>query len=477
MANIEPLRPFQAEDVPYFLTHPRSMILYEPRLGKTVVSCNVLALDPKTSDILIICSKNAMSVWLDHIKSWFTALQPDWRIDFRIVRSKNNSGKAVREEMWARPRKPGFITVYLVTFNALLFDQEFITSRRITFDSIIADEIHTKLRNRKTKSSIFIKALARKARRVHLLSGTLAGKWGPADYFSPLSILNPIEFASYWKFANTFCVFVETYFGREIIGTKNMDAFHRILQRFAKIRDRATYGPQMPKVTRDLLRVDMTSEQSKLYDTIGRENFAFTEHGTIILAENALVRMLRKRQILVCPKILDPKLGVGGAFEDILERLAQAKEDEDAEGQHIVIFSAVRAALPFYVAELRAAGYSNVFVLAGGTEPEDLVKITSAFEKTKGILLCTTQFAQAFSLASSHICYHIGWDYDPNNNKQAEDRLVAQSGDYSINSWYYAYNDTDDDWLAEQITIKSRIIHFTQTNPKDLPKPELFSGT
>lgn len=468
MANIEDLRPFQSDDVPYFLTHLKSLILYEPRLGKTVVACNVLAKDPKTlgSKVLIACSKNALSVWIDHIEAWFKYLQPTWNLDIRIIRGKNSGAKAEREYKWAIPQRPNTVTFYLTTFNGALNDWEYLKAKKLdVFDTIIGDEVHTKLRNRKTKTAEMLKALVRKCRRFHALSGTLVGKWGPADYFGVLNIINPYEFSSYWAFVNAFCIVVENYWGKEIIGVKNMDAFHTLLSRFARIRDRKTYGPQMPKVTRDLKHVEMTKEQAVLYDAVGDSGFAVTDNGTIIIARNALEKVTRKRQILTCPKIVDPKLGVGAAFEDVLENLEEAKENEDAEGQHIVIFSAVRKALPHFEAALRNAGYKNVFTLAGGTEPEDLVRITANFRRTKGIMLCTTQFAQAFSLDTARECYHIGWDYDPNNNKQAEDRLVGQTGDHRINSWYYAYRHTDDEIFAVNITQKHHIIRITNVDP------------
>lgn len=463
MANIEPLRPFQAEDVPYFLSHPKSMILYEPRLGKTVVTCNVVALDPETrGSVLIACSKNALSVWIDHIQSWFAYLRPDIRLDFRLIRG----GVLERKALWTAPRDPNALTIHLITFHSLLTDEDILVKNKLRFDTVIGDEVHTRLRNRKTKSSEQFRRLAKESRRYHALSGTLTGKWGPADYWNIINMINPYEFGSYWKFVGTYCLLEDGYFGKEIVGVRNEEAFHRTLARYGRIRKRADVAPQMPKVQRDLLYVDMAPDQAKLYEQIGRESIAFTEGGNVVVSRNSLERMTRKRQLLTCPKILDKTLGVGAAFENILENLAEARENEDTAGQHIVIFTAVRKAIEHWEAALRNAGYTNVFTLVGGTEPEDVVRITNAFEQTRGIMICMTQFAQAFSLASSTLCYHIGWDYDPNNNRQAEDRLVAQVGDWTINSYYYAYKATDDDLLAYRITMKNKLIYATTTNPK-----------
>lgn len=475
MANIEPLRPFQEEDVPWFLQHLKSMMLYEPRLGKTVVSCQVLAKDPLTTSVLVACSKNAVSVWIDHIATWFKHLIPDKPIDFRVISGKGSNAALQRQEEWKRPRKPGHITIYLVTFKALLNDWPWLQSQKLTtYDTIIGDEVHKVLRSRKTLTTKVFQWLVKNCRRFHALSGTLAGKWGPADYYNLLNIINPYEFSSYWRFVGTWCIVIDGYWGKEILGPKNRDNFHLMMSRFARFRDRKTYGPQMPKVVRDLYHVKMSPKIRALYDGIGRDSFTFTDAGNIIIARNSLEKHMRKRQLLTCPAIVDPTLGVGAPMEEILDILADAKELENELDQHIVIFSALRASLQHFEGALRAAGYANVYTLAGGTEPEDLVRITQDFRRTKGIMLCTTQFAQAFSLDSSRVCYHIGWSWDPNENKQAEDRLVAQSGDYFINSYYFAHDNSDDDNLAVAVTQKNMNIYLTNTNPK--LQPEKVAG-
>lgn len=476
MAVIEPLRLFQEEDVPFFLSHPKSLILYEPRLGKTVVSCNVLALDPKTSSVLIACSKNAMSVWIDHIKVWFNHLIPDKKVDFRIIRGKGGNSALQRQEEWTRPREADTITVYLVTFAALLIDWPFLQQKKLTtFDTIIGDEVHRVLRSHKTKTSGMFRWLVKNCRRCHLLSGTMVSKWGPADYFAALQVLNGYEFSSYWKYVNTWCITFQGMWGMEIVGPKNREQFHRMMSRYCRMRDRATYGPQMPSIVRDRIYFDLDSKIRALYDQIGREKFAITPNGNVVVARNSLEKFARKRQLVTCPAIIDPTLGVGAAFEYVLGHLEEAKEDDDQLSQHIVIFTSLRKAIPHFTAALVAAGYRDVFTLAGGTEPEDLVRITNDFTRTKGIMLCTTQFAQAFSLSSSRICFHIGWSYDPNENKQAEDRLVAQQGDYSINSWYMSATNTDDDDLGEAVIAKNRTITLTNRDPSLDPEPFMSS--
>lgn len=467
MANIEPLRVFQAEDLPWFLKVKRSMILYEPRMGKTVEVCHILASDDECEVILIACSKNALGVWMDHLESWFKVLAPNKTIDIRVVRGKGGTAAASRQEIYKRLRTAD-VTIYLTTFNALINDWPFLESfKSLRFDTLIGDEVHTKLKNRKTKSAEIFRKITKSVKRFHPLSGTLAGKWGPADFWALLNMISPHEFSSYWAFVNTFCHVVEGPFGMEIIGVKNVHNWHLLLARYARIRDRATHASQMPKVERSLLWVDMLPGQRKLYEAMDKTMVTFTDSSKLIVAANSLEQFMVKRQLLTCPAIIDPKLGVGGAMEDLLDKMQEAKELGDEAGYHIAIFTAFRSALPHFESILQANGFS-VQLLYGGLEPEDLALRIAKFRESKGVIICTTKFAQAFSLVPATQCFHIGYEHDPNENKQAEDRLVPQSGPNNINSWYYSYRETDDIFMAERTIIKHEIIQVTSTRPEGM---------
>ena len=456
---------FQNEDVPFFLSHLKSMVLYEPRLGKTVVTCKTLALDPETTTVIIACSKNAFQTWMDHIPSAFAKYAPDRTVEVRIIRGKGSKAKAQREAAWTRPRTTD-VTVYIITFAALINDYPFLSSGKARFDSVIGDEVHTKLKKRTNKSCIIFRDFVAKSRRFMALSGTLAGKWGPADYWAILNMCNKREFSSFWNFVHMFCHVVDNGFGMEIVGVKNSEEFHRLMDRYARLRKRKIVRPEMPITVRALKPVEMTAQQAKLYDTLASDKLVETPEGNLIVVANSLEEHMRRRQILTCPGMLSPDLGVGGAMEDILDILDEARENDDREGQHIVIFTAFRRALPIWEEYLRANGYEHIYQLYGGLEPEDLTARIKGFKENMGIILCTTKFAQAFSLASSKVCYHIGYEYDPNDNIQAEDRLVPTVGDYSINSFYYSYRDTHDDVMAERINIKQQMIHMTTTNDR-----------
>lgn len=461
MSHIEALRPFQEEDLPFFMRVKKSLILYEPRMGKTVISCKIIAEDPECNTILVACSKNALSTWLDHLQTWFKEINPTFSIDIRLVRGKGSTAAAIRKGIWERP-KTADVTVYLVTYKVLLNDF-LILPKWLRFDTIIADEFHRALQNRANKSSEIFRKLVKVAKRFHPLSGTSVGKLGPADLWAVLNMCNPQEFSSYWNFVRTHCYVEEGAFGMEIIGVRDPVNWKLTLLRYARVRDRATHAPQMPKVQRDLLWVAPSAGQWKFYSQMEKDMVSITPDGKLHVAINSLEEFVRKRQILTCPAILDPSLGVGTAMEDLVEKMEEAREDKDEAGYHIAIFTAYKKALEPWQRYLEEKGFS-VQLLHGGLEPEDLDQRIAHFRLDKGVILCTTKFAQAFSLTPAIQCFHIGWEFNPNENKQAEDRLVPQEGNFNINSWYYAYNNSDDIYYADRVTQRHEFIKRTLGN-------------
>ena len=461
---IEPLRSYQEEDLPFFLVNPRSMILYEPRMGKTVIACNVMAHDNDCERILIVCPKNAMGVWYDHIKEWFAYICPEFTLDIRLVRGKGSKASFERNKVWTNPIRCA-ITVWIVTFGALDRDIEFLQlpstiKSGLTFDTVIGDEIHRRLRNRKNKTTKYIKWLCRPqvCKRVHMLSGTMAGKGGPQDFWAVLNILNPGEFSSFWRYANQWCETTNNGFGMEIIGPKNLRMFHQnILDRYSRRRFRK--DTKMPKIQRSLKKVEATTEQLKIVHGLQTDSLAWIGD-KLIVAATSLEAVLRKRQVLTCPKLLNPELGYGAALEDLIEYLTDEDNELSEDDKHIVIFSDFRKALPWFEHALKGAGFENVWQLYGGMEFELQQERINLFRKTKGIILCSTQYAQAFSLVPATQCFHIGYAWDPNDNKQAEDRLVPQEGENPIDSYYYGYRGIDEG-IAESVSIKNKLISLT----------------
>jgi len=464
--------PFQREDIPWFFKNSRSLNLYEQRLGKTVVTSTVLALDSRCKRVLIACPKNAFLEWCDHITKFFKLLCPNRGIEIRIIRGKGSTAALDRQEIYLRePTQPNNTIVYITSFAALLRDKLFLqlpsTIKRIGhFDTVIGDEVHKCLRNRKTETAKCFKWLTslKWCNRVHLLSGTLSGKNGPPDLWTCLNLCNPGYFSSYWRLVDAFMHVDDFGYGKVVgeIRTENIQNWYKLLDLYSRRRFRRIERPNMPKIIRSLRAVDATNEQIKLVAQLKSKILIHpSEQMTVI--SSSIEEPLRLRQILICPKILDPIYGYGAPITDLIERLQDPESCPTDEDKHLVIFTPYAKALPFFEQALREAGFKNIFLLQGGIEPEEQRIRVAEYRRTKGIILCTIKYAEAFSLAGAEQCVFIGYEWDPNENKQAEDRLIPQSGDLSINAFYY-YSPGIDEFIAEYVNIKNQRITITIGN-------------
>ncbi len=463
--TISPLRKYQAEDFVFHFEKRRTLILWEQRLGKTVEVVNLVAADTLCTRVLINCPKNAIGVWRAHFTDWFKHLQPGKTLEIRIVRGMGAKAALLRKQEWYRPATTD-VVVWIATNGVMDHDHVHLMQERKRFNCVIVDEAHRRCKNRKNKSIRWLKFFTDPTHcaRFHALSGTLAGKGGTQDFWTLLNLIDPKKFSSFWRYADRYCEFVETQWGKEFIGPKHIEEFKALIRSYATIRKRSECAPQMPAIQRDLLKVELNTIQRQMLMSIKDDDVYFKDD-VMILASTSLEKHLRIRQILCCPAIFDAKLGVGAAMEDVIERLTDSELEED--DKFIVIFTDFRGAITPFAEALTSRGIP-VQCLYGGIEPEVQEERISQWHRDRGVMLCTSQYAEAFSLAGASYCITIGYSLNPNVNKQAEDRLVPQEGLNPINSYYYCYKDTSDENMAEQVNIQQRVINTIMSEKKPI---------
>jgi SNF2 family DNA or RNA helicase len=318
------------------------------------------------------------------------------------------------------------------------------------YDLIIVDEAK-RIRGRDGKAFTLLKPLSREAEYVWLLTGT-PGKL-PGDFFTMFHLLDHRYFSSYWKFVEAFCYVQKNEFGAfEVLGLKNPDAWYQLLEFKASILTKKDVGHR--ETVRQVLHVDMDPKQAKLYKELDESMFAFSGD-QMIIAQTHMTKVLRFRQLLCCPKILDPEASIGAAFEDYVETI---KNDTDP---HTVVFTPFITAIPYFERYLHENGFSNTFALSGGLDPDELQRRIEAWRKTKGQLICSILYATAFSLEPATECFFIGYEWDPEDNAQAEERLNRLTTKEQVNAYYYAYNGTYTSQHLQILTDKQRQIQQT----------------
>lgn len=437
------------------VSRKRHLLLFRMGLGKTVTTTKA-AYDVEARCILILCPKNAIRVWEDHIKEWYDGLDfasgkvtEETETSFHIFRWRkkyNNADK--RRKLWQSIDRGAKVNVYITTFAGYVSDHIFFTQK---YDAIIVDEAK-RIRNRKSKAFEYLKPLAKAAKYVWLLTGT-PGRM-PPHFWTMLHLVDHKYFSSFWKFVGAFMYTQKNHFGGlEILGLKNPGAWEHLLSMYATILTKEMVGHR--ETQRQYLWVEMNDEQEMLYKQM-QEDMMIVGEDQIIIASTSLTQTLRYRQLLVCPKILGDNYGVGAAFEDFVDSMKEGDIDS-----HTVCFSPFTDAFPHFRAYLHANGFKNVFILQGGMGADELAETIDRYRATKGIILCSILYATAFSLEPAESCYFFGREWDPEDNAQAEDRLNRLTTPYQVNAYYYAYEDTYD--LEQNVILDDKTKWERQT--------------
>ena len=402
--------------------------------------------------ILIACSGPAIATWLRQLPEWTNT--PELKDDITIVRGNKHK----RMIMWSAAETSGR-GIYLINYSILLRDAEVI--KQIPWVAIIADEYHKCMRRKKkNKTYAAFQQMTRHTEVLVLASGSSLRK-DPSSMFTLFQLVKPKLFRSYWKFVNTYCIVQEGYYGKEILGPRNVGQFKKIMDRYLAYIPKEVVADQLPEGRRMPLVAEMTRTQGKLYGALAKDMVAWLESGEIIALPNVLTKILKLRQLLCCPKILDTSLDMGGGFETIVDRVE--------EDPHCVIFVPFRPACNYVVDELHKRGHKHVYMIRGGITTEQQTWDVNAFKQMRGILVCTIAYAESFDLETCKTSYFLGYDYSLDINEQAEGRTRRAISQHDFVTWHYIkYLDTIDQKFLAELDSDAINVNRVLTRPKEL---------
>lgn len=371
----------------------------EMGMGKTPPTLKALE-ELDLPSCMIIVTKRAFIGWRRMMKAYHPAM---WA-KYQVIIERNTP---LRKAQWAA-QKPFVIT----TWDWFIRDQAMIVRRN--FSQIVCDEAHKYIRSRKTKSFAALKAMQYLG--IFIITGSPVSR-GAEQFWTYLNLMNPKLFRSYWKWVNTFCIVIETPFGRMIEGTKNLDSLQAVLRQYFVLLRKADVGKV--KKRRMFLDAVMTPEQQKAYNSLRDEMCLELESGELLVAASPMTACLRMRQLLCCPAILDPRLGIGGGLTAIIDELREV----EFVAQHCVIFTPFRAAVPIISAAIREQLQKQTFEFMGGLEPDELERRLASWREAKGVGVCVIKYAESFDMETCDKGFFLGYEWDPYENYQAEDRI------------------------------------------------------
>lgn len=442
------LKPPQLLGYYFGITHPKHILSMDKGMGKTLVYLSV-ALKGEPENVIICCPTNAMASQRREILRHF----PFYADKFTFVRGQ----AAQRHKLWRKPGNRLFITTP-ATLQTDLGHRElrkgsgqfseanvpaWVTSGDL--DHLQLDEFHKYIR--RPKSGMFKMLKTLRPQTLIADSGSPVST-GPHELWPALHLCDRKFWSSYWDYVRRFSVTHEGPFGIEIIGPKDVDAWRRATAGYVyhRRKDPRDYPPK----SRYLLDFDLEPWQRKLHDDLRNELWASTDEGVYITARNSLDALYRARLGLICPKALDQSFGVGAGIEGIVE--------DSSDLNHVVISTPFKAPIPHLDAFLKAAG-RKTWILAGGLgiDPDKQDRLISEFENQGGVLIQTIKYATSYEfIGGPEHNYFLGYEYDPEDNKQAEDRFQRISSTRPSFHWYIRFPDTYDEELIERLVIKGQ---------------------
>lgn len=455
--------------VNYGWTHNKHILALDKGMGKTVTYLTA-AFRGAPEYVVIACPTNAMAAQRREILAHF----PFYADRFTFVRGQ----AAQRYKQWRTPN----VRVFITTTATLQSD---IGGRELTkgtgrnsqviappwllsthLDHLGIDEFHKYLR-RRSKTWEQLKKL--KPETLILDSGSPVSG-GPHDLWPALNLCDPKFWSSYWNYVKQFCLCDEGWGGKGQvpIGPKaDVQPWRNAIAPyvFSRKKDPRDFPPK----SRFFMDLDLPSWQRKLHDDLRNELFTMwspdalhdgrppkrdgdTAIGGMLIARNVGDAIYRARLSLICPQALDPSLPVGAGIEAI------AEDAEDLE--HFVLTTPFRAPIPFLKAYLESKG-RRVWVLSGGLgiDPDRQDAIIDEFQRVGGVCIQTTKYATSYEfIRGPEHNYCLGYEHDPEDNKQAEDRMQRLSSTRPSFHWYVRFAGTYDSDQMERIIMKGENI-------------------
>ena len=423
------LRPYQVKAATQLLTRQRHYLADSPGVGKTpptVVAIAALGFP----DTLIICPKNAIGVWEYHLAAMFN------------VKAKTyTAGRAKTADITS--------TGVLITNYEQMGD---ILARRPHWPIIVFDEAH-RLRNRKTKAYSVAKYFT--SSYLFMLSGTPVSK-GAHDLWAPLAMIAPQQFPAYWPFVGKYCYANKSWGGSiNVYGIKDPKRLATDISPYFTRRLKKDVLPELPVKMRMKIPLHMTPLQRKAYIELVKTMMTeAADH--LIMVQSAAVRSIRLRELLVSPRLL----GInddGAAIPALMEALEE-------RGTPSIVFTPFRGGVKLIAESARRLGWETN-ELMGGLPAKRTDAIVRAFQDSTNphrILVSTVQVGTSWTGTAAQQMYAVGYDWSPQINEQAEDRMNRFGGN-GYECYYFCHLGTIDEHVLEinsgKQTIENLIIN------------------
>jgi SNF2 family DNA or RNA helicase len=318
---------------------------------------------------------------------------------------------------------------------------------RFNPDLLVVDESH-KIKATKSNVSRVFARLSKTVRRRVILTGTVMPH-SPMDVFGQWRFLDPYAFGEpqpdgsvkqmTWEDFQTTYRRMGGFMGKEVKGYQNLDRMQSIMARNAVVARKAD-ALDLPPTTDVVIPVALSPEETRAYAEMKTMLSTSLADGTLTVADNRLVQMLRLRQVTSGHLPGDgsgPVHVIGTSKVDTIKSLV---EDTLAGEKRIVIFCLFSAEIAMLAKALTAKG-TEVMVIQGGTLAKERLAMRLRFGSASPARIVMIAQIKTMSLAvnelvtASHAIFG-SLSQQRDDLEQAKARLDRQGQTKPVTFWY-----------------------------------------
>jgi len=400
------LHPYQRVGVEFLRVGERVLLADAPGLGKTVQALMALAYEkPKRT---LIISTGAKWNWRREAAKW----------DFEPIEVADGERHMRYKLLRSHPPRVAINYHMLLTYPEIL---------QTKWDIIIADEVHH-LKNHQTNWTK--KSYTLKSEQFWGLTGTPLMN-NVDEIWSPLHLLDPHRFTSYWRFLDQYAILEENYAygGKEVKGPKNVYWLNQLLAQYMLRRTKSEVLEQLPPMIPKTIDVELSDEHLALYRKVKKNLLAEIKEFGLLPSDNAATLAIRLRQAVSCPQVLGLpiKSAKTKVAVDLLEELI-------ANGQKTIVFGYFRATCED-LRDLATAKNWPVYFTTGEVERRHRDPTIEAFKAHEGpaVLVGTIgALGEAWDIPQANNVIFMEKSWVPSDNEQAWQRAHRASTEHQI---------------------------------------------
>lgn len=418
MTSPLPLAKHQEEGIAWIHQVKRGLLGDEPGLGKSRVAIEAFN---NADRVLVIAPSMVISggTWTDELEKWATDPGKFVIAPYSMLNARVKTGaRGTKPVKQLRPEFEGY------------------------WDAIIVDEAHY-TKGRATSWTWAVEEIAKKSGSVLEMTGTPMPNWAN-ELFTLLRVIWPDEarpgglYGSFWRWAEEWFQISPSPFsstgqvigglkrcGRECASRSPLDPCEHF-QDFAKrnlgnrflrrLRDECL---DLPELTTQVVRIEMNTNQKRLYRELKNELVTRTDDGQELVAWTNGSKQVMLDRLTTSDWMLDPKTVIpsGGKFD-------QLKFDLEGRSRPTLVLAHYRQTVEACVAVAKSLKLSAVAVHGGVSDAIKSQAIADFKAGRLDVLVGSLEtLAEGLTLTVADMAIFVEMSYKPSRNEQARYRV------------------------------------------------------